>query len=115
MGNKTIMETDIVKIINDGEMTGFYHVKDISPDHKPGWWLVTFELVNAATVVFTWLVDNDHLAGEPFTADNNITNTNILVSIELHSRVIHEQPKKVIDMTRAELNKHIDQAIESLF
>ena len=115
MGSKTIMVTDIVQIMNDDEMTGFYHVRDISPDHKPGWWLVTFELVNAPTVVFTWLVDDDHLAGEPFTADNSITNTNVLISIKLHSRVIFEQPKKIAQMNRAELSKHIDDAIESLF
>lgn len=47
---------------------GFYaRIDDISPDVKKGWWVVKLLVLTFPLQVYTWILDENQIDGEPFT------------------------------------------------
>ncbi len=61
------VEQDLVLVHVDNK-PGFYaRVEEIVPDVKPGWWQVKLLVLTFPLQVFTWILDDNQVAGEPFT------------------------------------------------
>ena len=62
-----IIETDLVLIYVDSK-PGFYaRIEEISPDVKPGWWLVKLLVLTFPLQIFTWILDENQLEETAFT------------------------------------------------
>jgi len=58
---------DLVLVHVDNK-PGFYaRVEEITPDVKPGWWQVKLLVLTFPLQVFTWILDDYQIEGEPFT------------------------------------------------
>lgn len=61
------VEHDLVLVHVDNK-PGFYaRVEEIEPDVKPGWWQVKLLVLTFPLQVFTWILDDNQIQGEPFT------------------------------------------------
>jgi hypothetical protein len=61
------VEHDLVLVHVDNK-PGFYaRVEEIEPDVKPGWWQVKLLVLTFPLQVFTWILDDNQMHGEPFT------------------------------------------------
>lgn len=61
------VEQDLVLVHVDNK-PGFYaRVEEITPDVKPGWWQVKLLVLTFPLQVFTWILDDNQIEGEPFT------------------------------------------------
>lgn len=61
------VEHDLVLVHVDNK-PGFYaRVEEIVPDVKPGWWQVKLLVLTFPLQVFTWILDDHQIEGEPFT------------------------------------------------
>lgn len=61
------VEHDLVLVHVDNK-PGFYaRVEEIEPDVKPGWWQVKLLVLTFPLQVFTWILDDNQMRGEPFT------------------------------------------------
>jgi len=61
------VEQDLVLVHVDNK-PGFYaRVEEIAPDVKPGWWQVKLLVLTFPLQVFTWILDDNQIEGEPFT------------------------------------------------
>lgn len=61
------VEHDLVLVHVDNK-PGFYaRVEAITPDVKPGWWQVKLLVLTFPLQVFTWILDDHQIEGEPFT------------------------------------------------
>jgi len=61
------VEQDLVLVHVDNK-PGFYaRVEEIEPDVKPGWWQVKLLVLTFPLQVFTWILDDNQIQGEPFT------------------------------------------------
>jgi hypothetical protein len=61
------VEQDLVLVHVDNK-PGFYaRVEEIEPDVKPGWWQVKLLVLTFPLQVFTWILDDNQIEGEPFT------------------------------------------------
>lgn len=61
------VEHDLVLVHVDNK-PGFYaRVEEIVPDVKPGWWQVKLLVLTFPLQVFTWILDDNQIEGEPFT------------------------------------------------
>ena len=95
---ESLQVKDIAQILSNKEDLGFFHVNDIIADVKPGWWLVTLQGVNTVQTV-TLIMDNDQIAGEPFTLDGNP------LEVKVYARVLapavvkkSSSPSEIISM-----------------
>lgn len=58
---------DLVLVHVDSK-PGFYaRIEDISPDVKPGWWQVKLLVLTFPLQVYSWILDESQINGEPFT------------------------------------------------
>lgn len=58
---------DLVLIHVDNK-PGFYaRVEEITPDVKPGWWVVKLLVLTFPMQVFTWILDDSQIVGADFT------------------------------------------------
>jgi len=58
---------DIV-IVHVDHKPGFYaRIEDINPDVKPGWWQVKLLVLTFPLQLFTWILDENQIAGADFT------------------------------------------------
>lgn len=95
-------EKDLVLVHVDNK-PGFYaRIEAISPDVKPGWWQVKLLVLTFPLQVFTWILDDHQIEGEPFTMGGTPLQLEKLVSpLESESeseqksgaQISHEKPK----------------------
>jgi hypothetical protein len=58
---------DVVLVHIDNKPAFFARIEGIAADMKPGWWQVTFLVLQLPLQVRTWILDSSQVAGEPFT------------------------------------------------
>ena len=74
--NKTVIANpeDIIIIQIDRKVNHFAYVTDIKPDHKRGWWIISFILLSPTTEnnfqEISWILDDQQIRGEEFTMNN---------------------------------------------
>lgn len=61
------VEHDLVLVHLDNKPSFYARVEKIEPDVKPGWWQVRLLVLTFPLQVFTWILDDNQIAGEPFT------------------------------------------------
>ena len=49
----------------------FIRVEDISPDHKKGWWQMSFLTLTIPLKKITWILDEQQIRGADFTMGGN--------------------------------------------
>lgn len=55
-------------LVHVDKKPGFYaRIDDISPDVKKGWWVVKLLVLTFPLQVYTWILDESQIDGEPFT------------------------------------------------
>lgn len=88
------VEQDLVLVHVDNK-PGFYaRVEEIVPDVKPGWWQVKLLVLTFPLQVFTWILDDNQVEGEPFTMGGTPLQLEKLVSPQAEERqVVHEVPE----------------------
>jgi len=60
-------ENDLVLVHVDNK-PGFYaRIEEITPDVKVGWWQVKLLVLTFPLQIFTWILDDSQIEGEPFT------------------------------------------------
>lgn len=59
--------SDLVQIHIENKPAFFARIEDITPDAKPGWWRVTLLVLTNPPQVFTWILEEGQINGEPFT------------------------------------------------
>src|SRR5512137_1762376 len=58
---------DLVLVHIDDKPAFYARVENISPDVKPGWWLVRLLVLTHPCQIFTWILDQSQIDGAPFT------------------------------------------------
>ena len=64
---KSIIENDVILVFVEDKPTFFARVEKIIADVKPGWWQVTFLVLQVPLVTVTWILDNEQIRGSDFT------------------------------------------------
>ena len=64
---KSIIENDVVLVHVKEQPAFFARVEKIVNDVKPGWWQVSFLLLQVPLATFTWILDNEQIRGADFT------------------------------------------------
>ncbi|MBD3287671.1 hypothetical protein GF337_02605 [candidate division KSB1 bacterium] len=64
---KSIIENDVVLVHVKEQPAFFARVEKIVKDVKPGWWQVSFLLLQIPLTTFTWILDNEQIRGADFT------------------------------------------------
>jgi hypothetical protein len=59
--------SDLVIVYIENKPSFFARIEDIKPDVKPGWWQVTLLVLTTPPQVFTWILEESQINGEPFT------------------------------------------------
>jgi len=59
--------SDLVIVYIENKPSFFARIEDIRPDVKPGWWQVTLLVLTIPPQVFTWILEESQINGEPFT------------------------------------------------
>ena len=59
--------SDLVQIHIEHKTAFYARIEDIIPDVKPGWWRVTLLVLTSPPQVFTWILEECQIDGEPFT------------------------------------------------
>jgi hypothetical protein len=58
---------DIVLAHIDGNPAFFARIETISPDVKRGWWQVKLLVLTVPVQVYTWILEESQINGEPYT------------------------------------------------
>jgi hypothetical protein len=58
---------DLVLAHIDGNPAFFARVDQISPDAKAGWWQVKLLVLTVPLQVYTWILEESQIDGEPYT------------------------------------------------
>lgn len=58
---------DLVLVHVDNKPGFFARIEAISPDVKPGWWQVKLLILSLPIQVYTWILDDNQIEGEPYT------------------------------------------------
>jgi hypothetical protein len=59
--------SDLVTVYIEKKPSFFARIEDVTPDVKPGWWKVTLLVLTNPPQIFTWILDESQINGEPFT------------------------------------------------
>jgi hypothetical protein len=59
--------SDLVNVHIEKKPAFFARIEDITPDVKPGWWQVTLLVLTNPPQIFTWILEEGQINGEPFT------------------------------------------------
>lgn len=91
------IENDLVLVHVDNK-PGFYaRIEEIIPDPKQGWWQVKLLVLTFPLQIFTWILDDTQLEGDPFTMGGTPLQLEKLVSpleVERGQEAKKEQPPK---------------------
>ncbi|MFA6823292.1 MAG: hypothetical protein WCR32_05750 [Geobacter sp.] len=97
------VEHDLVLVHVDNK-PGFYaRVEEIEPDVKPGWWQVKLLVLTFPLQVFTWILDDNQIQGEPFTMGGTP-----LCLEKLVSPLEEERHQKAVESTTTNSPKPVD-------
>lgn len=97
------VEHDLVLVHVDNK-PGFYaRVEEIEPDVKPGWWQVKLLVLTFPLQLFTWILDDNQIQGEPFTMGGTP-----LCLEKLVSPLEEEQRQKEVGPTEKDSPKPMD-------
>jgi hypothetical protein len=96
---------NIILIISDQKEGIFVYVDDITPDSKPGWWRVNFQIL-IPTLDFKplrtlWILDDQQIRGQEFTMGgikHQLQKTDLKLS--------HSPPKLTTKPSEFETKKH---------
>jgi hypothetical protein len=59
--------SDLVTVYIEKKPSFFARIEDITPDVKPGWWQVKLLVLTNPPQIFTWILEECQIDGEPFT------------------------------------------------
>jgi hypothetical protein len=59
--------SDLVTVYIEKKPSFFARIEDIAPDVKPGWWQVKLLVLTNPPQIFTWILEESQIDGEPFT------------------------------------------------
>jgi len=59
--------SDLVIVHIENTPSFFARIEDITPDVKAGWWQVTLLVLTHPPQIFTWILEERQIQGEPFT------------------------------------------------
>ena len=59
--------SDLVTVYIEKKPSFFARIEDITPDVKPGWWQVKLLVLTSPPQIFTWILEESQIDGEPFT------------------------------------------------
>lgn len=101
--HRMAVEHDLVLVHVDNK-PGFYaRVEEIEPDVKPGWWQVKLLVLTFPLQVFTWILDDNQIQGEPFTMGGTP-----LCLEKLVSPLEEERRQKAVESTTTNSPKPVD-------
>lgn len=58
---------DLVLVHIENKPGFFARIEDVAADVKPGWWQVKLLVLTIPLQVYTWILDEAQINGEPFT------------------------------------------------
>lgn len=111
---ETIQINDTVIIYQAGMPVCIARVVNITPDHKPNWYNISFirsfgDAISPIIIPWSWKLDSNQIAGEAFTIGG------VSFQIGIYSRTVIEEPKKesMMDKAKREM-KEVDDTLDEL-